>query len=343
MSQEATLGNKGVYEIMHENLILRAGDWVEIQSPSAIAQTLDENGSLDGLPFMPEMAALCGQRFQVVRQAEKTCFEVRHGSYTTREFLKNDVFMLRGLRCTGANHDGCQRLCAIFWKRAWLKKVEDGHAIAAFSPCEMAPLSKKLKTKTSATRYFCQSTELAKATEQERINRKNVVAKAFRDIRSGAVGALEMIPLLIVPFARKMRNRFFGKPRLLGTLRKTPVGNLQLQPGEIVEIKTIEEMRATLDMQGRNRGLICDLELRKFCGRKYRVLSRLDRMISEATGEMRKVEGTVYLDGNLCMCAWSVGGCPRQEYCYWREIWLKRVDPGAKAKIEPGLWSQNAV
>ena len=63
-------------------------------------------------------------------------------------------------------------------------------------------------------------------------------------------------------------------------------------------------------------------------------------MISEATGEMRKVEGTVYLDGNLCMCAWSVGGCPRQEYCYWREVWLKRVDPGAKVKIEPGLWNQ---
>ena len=328
---------------MHDDLMLRADDWVEIESPAAIAQTLDEDGSLDGLPFMPEMAALCGQRFRVMRQAEKTCFEVGHGAYTTREFLNNDVFLLKGLRCSGTNHDGCQRLCAIFWKRAWLKKVREGHASPAFSSCEMPLLTKKLKTKSGATRYFCQSTELAKSTKPEPIKRKSIIVKSLRDIRSGAVGALEMIPLLIVPFARKMRNRFFGKPRLLGTLRKTPVGNLQLQPGEIVEIKTIEEMRATLDGDGRNRGLICDLELRKFCGRKYRVLSRLDRMISEATGEMRKVEGTVYLDGNLCMCAWSVGGCPRQEYCYWREVWLKRVDTGAKVKVEPGLWNQSAV
>lgn len=323
--------------------MLRADDWVEVKSPAAIAQTLDEDGSLDGLPFMPEMAAMCGQRFRVMRQAEKTCFEVGYGAYTTREFLNNDVFLLKGLRCSGTNHDGCQRLCAIFWKRAWLKKVEEVDVSPAFSPCEMALLTKKLKTKSSATRYFCQSTELAKATKPEPIKRKSIIVKSLRDIRSGAVGALEMIPLLIVPFARKMRNRFFGKPQLLGTLRKTPVGNLRLQPGEIVEIKTIEEMQATLDGDGRNRGLICDLELRKFCGRKYRVLSRLDRMISEATGEMRKVEGTVYLDGNLCMCAWSVGGCPRQEYCYWREVWLKRVDPGAKVKIEPGLWNQSAV
>ena len=104
--------------------MLRADDWVEVKSPAAITQTLDEDGSLDGLPFMPEMAEMCGQRFRVMRQAEKTCFEVGHGAYTTREFLNNDVFLLKGLRCSGTNHDGCQRLCAIFWKRAWLKKVE---------------------------------------------------------------------------------------------------------------------------------------------------------------------------------------------------------------------------
>lgn len=328
---------------MQDDFMLRTDDWVEVESPAAIAHTLDENGSLDGLPFMPGMAEMCGQRFRVMRRAEKTCFEVRQGAYTTREFLNNDVFLLKGLRCSGTTHDGCQRLCAIFWKRAWLKKVEEGHASPAFSPCEMALLTKKLKTKSSATRYFCQSTQLANATQQEPIQRKSVIVKSLRDIRSGAVGALEMIPLLILPFARKMRNRFFGRPRLLGTLRRTPVGNLQLQPGEIVEVKSIEEMRATLDGDGRNRGLICDLELRKFCGRQYRVLSRLDRMISETTGEMRSVEGTVYLDGNLCMCAWSVGGCPRQEYCYWREVWLKRVDPGAKVKVEPGLWNQDGV
>jgi hypothetical protein len=115
----------------------------------------------------------------------------------------------------------------------------------------------------------------------------------------------------------------------LGDLTRTPVGELNLRPGEMVEIRNLEEIRQTLDTRGRNRGLVCDLELGKFCGKKYRVRSRLDRMISERTGQMREVGGTVILDGNLCICARTLGGCPRQEYCYWREVWLRRVETQA--------------
>ncbi len=182
---------------------------LKLKSPAAIAHTLDENGSLDGLPFMPEMAEMCGQRFRVMRQAEKTCFEVGQGAYTTREFLNNDVFLLKGLRCSGTTHDGCQRLCAIFWKRAWLKKVEEEPRQPGIQPLRDGALDKKLKTKSSATRYFCQSTQLAKATQQEPIQRKSIIVKSLRDIRSGAVGALEMIPLLILPFARKNEESVF--------------------------------------------------------------------------------------------------------------------------------------
>jgi hypothetical protein len=153
-----------------------------------------------------------------------------------------------------------------------------------------------------------------------------ILGKCWRDVRSGAVGIGGMLVLILVPLYRKIRDSLFGRPRLLGDLGKTPVGELNLQPGEIVEIRNLEELRQTLDTCGRNRGLVCDLEMKKFCGKKYRVLSRLDRMISESTGRMRKVEGTVILDGNTCMCARVLGGCPRQEYCYWREVWLRRVE-----------------
>jgi hypothetical protein len=117
-----------------------------------------------------------------------------------------------------------------------------------------------------------------------------------------------------------------GRPVLRGNLTRTPVGDLGLRTGEWVQIKSIEEMRQTLDDRGRNRGLVCDIELKKFCGMKYRVRSRLDRMISEPTGEMRPVQGTVILEGNMCLCARALGGCPRLDYTYWREVWLKRVD-----------------
>jgi hypothetical protein len=60
-------------------------------------------------------------------------------------------------------------------------------------------------------------------------------------------------------------------------------------------------------------------------GTEFRVRNRLDRMISEVTGEMRHVEATVVLDGLNCTCANVLGGCPRQDFMYWREIWLKRI------------------
>jgi hypothetical protein len=139
-----------------------------------------------------------------------------------------------------------------------------------------------------------------------------------------------MVGLIIVPLFRKTRDKLFGRPRLRGVLSRTPVGDLNLQAGEWVEIKSQTEMRDTLDRHGRNRGLICDIELKKFCGKRYQVLARLDKMISEATGEMRDVHGTVILDGNQCMCARALGGCPRNDYCYWREVWLRKITPEDK-------------
>ena len=46
---------------MHQVLNLRIGEIVEVRSPEEILATLDENGELDGLPFMPEMLAWCGR------------------------------------------------------------------------------------------------------------------------------------------------------------------------------------------------------------------------------------------------------------------------------------------
>src|SRR5262245_31062565 len=301
---------------------LRAGDWVEVKSPSEIALTLDEDGMLDGLPFMPEMAEFCGRRFRVRRFAEKTCMDVGQGVYQTRAFHHKDILLLDELRCSGAGHDGCQRRCTVFWKPAWLRKVEAGLAANMPTDSDLHALLARLKVVASPGRYVCQSTQLSKITEPHAIRRPRILSQIFRDLRSGAVGILEMLLLVLIPYSRKVRNRFFGERTLSGTLTKTPTGTLGLRAGDLIEVRPLQEIQATLDRAGRNRGLPFDLELGRFCGKRYRVLERLDRMISESTGEMRKVEGTVFLDGTPCLCSWSVGGCPRQDFSYWRELWL---------------------
>jgi hypothetical protein len=310
------------------------GEWVEVKTPGEISQTLDSEGTLDGLPFMPEMLEYCGQRFRLLRRAEKTCVEFPGGAYKIRELRKNDVFLLEGLRCSGANHDGCQRQCMLFWKAAWLRSADRGPSGASTNGPGTQTVHPKLKTMSTFARYFCQSTELANATRPEPLTGIEILQKCYRDVRFGGVAVRQMLGLIAMPLYRKTKDRLFGRSRLLGTLARTPTGTLGLQPGELVEIKPLKEMQQTLDSQGRNRGLVCDIELEKFCGQRYRVHSRLDRMISEATGQMRNVEGTVTLDGNTCMCARALGGCPRLEFCYWREVWLKRVETNPSHQVE---------
>jgi hypothetical protein len=67
--------------------------------------------------------------------------------------------------------------------------------------------------------------------------------------------------------------------------------------------------------------------MRKFCGKKFRVRSRADKLISEGSGIMRSIPNTVILENVLCDSAYyAFGGCPRKDFHYWREIWLKRVE-----------------
>lgn len=307
------------------DMALRAGDWVEVKGPQEIARTLDQEGTLDGLPFMPEMLAFCGRRFRVTRRAEKTCVEVP-GTYHIREFRNNDVVLLDAPRCSGADHDGCQRACTLFWKTAWLEKIRNADAGGQrpVSTLTIAALRSTIQTKASSTRYFCQSTELSKATCH--LSRGQLVFKCFVEVRTRSRRFFEMARLVLVPVWRHFVVEKFQRPLAVGSLKQTPVVSLALQPGEIVRIKPEVEIVKTLDSRARNRGLRCDRGMRTFCGGEYRVRSRLDRMISETTGEMREVQCTVMLEGLKCICEWThVGGCPREDYMYWREAWLDRV------------------
>jgi hypothetical protein len=304
------------------NMLFKTGDWVEVKSPGEIAETLDASGTLDGLPFMPEMLPYCGRRFQVQRRAEKACIEYP-GGYKIREFLRNDVLLLQELRCSGLEHDGCGRACMLFWKASWLRKVESGQEFVQVSPYR-EPVS-KMRTTVAPDRYFCQSTELAKATQP--FSRVRMLRKCLDEVRSGSRGVFEMLGLMMIAPAWRKATQWVPRRHLAGPQKRTPIESLGLQPGEWVEIKSAPEIAQTLDARGRNRGLICDYGMCQYSGGKYRVRNRLDRMIAEPTGEMKEVQSTVILEGLKCLC-WNVfGGCPRNDFMYWREIWLKRCHP----------------
>src|ERR1700730_11005817 len=147
------------------NLNLRPGDCVEVLSPDEIHQTLDANGTVDKLPFMPEMVEFCGRRFRVSKRVVKTCY---YGTSSgMRKFPAEDVVLLEGLRCSGAAHDGCQKACTIFWRQAWLRKVEGPRTIqSSVDPESSKRLRARLKTSTGPKTYFCQASEILNATSE---------------------------------------------------------------------------------------------------------------------------------------------------------------------------------
>lgn len=99
---------------------------------------------------------------------------------------------------------------------------------------------------------------------------------------------------------------------------------LGLQPGELVEVKSVEEIMATLDGSRRNKGLRWMTGMKKYCGKQYIVLKRLERIILEDSGELRNMKNTVLLDG--CMCdGKDFGNCDRCCFHFWREAWLRRI------------------
>src|SRR5215470_14619212 len=107
---------------------LRRGDLVEVRSASEILATLDDQGALGAMPFMPEMISYLGRRFTVSVRADKICDTIGR---TMQSRQMTDTVLLDDLRCDGSAHGGCQADCRIYWNEAWLKKVDTLAAPAA--------------------------------------------------------------------------------------------------------------------------------------------------------------------------------------------------------------------
>jgi hypothetical protein len=298
----------------------RTGQTVWVRGLKDILRTLDSDGKLDNLPFMPEMIPYCGRAFRISHLPSRTCVE----GTGICEF--SDVVFLEGLRCDGAAHDGCQRRCLLFWRPEWLSDTPPaGAAHDAAGAAEAV-----LKTRQDQ-RYFCQSTELASVATAKQADGLGFGTRLGRDLHDLQLGNINFLE-----FSRHMSKGVSNRLKRLagvgpghavtGSRQKTETLSLDLQPGEWVEKKSRSEIEETLDVSGKNKGLLFTPPMLPYCGKRYRVANRLQKMILEENGRMIQLKDTVVLEGVTCQ-AW---GCQRSNLQFWREIWLRRVEP------EPG-------
>jgi hypothetical protein len=335
-----------------EPLDLRIGELVEVRSEREILATLDQHGRLDGLPFMPEMLQFAGKRVRVYKRAIKACDTIGN----TGMYRMERAVHLEGARCDGQAHGGCQAACLLYWKDAWLKRPDsaaaEGDAPEAAAPAEaeepgggaaltVATLQGTTRVEDPASgeqRFSCQATEMPKAAPVHIAGWD--LRQYVEDVRVGNARPLQALRGLAIHLFNKFqaasgrvlprRLRIHGGdqyPFLEGRLRgRTPKELLDLQPGELVEVKSKEEILQTLDKSGHNRGLRFDVEMLKYCGTRARVLRRVGQIVDEKTGRMIRFPGDcIILEGVICTADYHQF-CPRSIYPYWREIWLRRVD-----------------
>jgi hypothetical protein len=323
-----------------QNGSLRGGDLVEVKTADEILRTLDAAGALDHLPFMPEMLEFCGQSFRVSRRGLTVCI---YAPGSPLGFNTDDVVTLEGIRCSGAAHDGCQKSCLIFWREAWLRKVEHTAVQSHIDLQSIEQLRARLKVSIGLGSYYCQASELKRATHS--LSGRERIERYLDGLRAGNFSAAQMARSTVTWLFWRIRRRFLGiHPR--GNSGLTPIESLNLQPGEWVEVKSLRSIMETLNKRGYNRGLWFSPDMRLMCGRRLRVRARLDDIIEDGTGKRRRLRNTVSLEGSTCGCRYmgfGMDGCSRCELTYWREIWLRRLDgpsgllvSQADRKVSPG-------
>ncbi len=340
---------------------LRAGDWVEVRSKEEILATLDAEGRLDQLPFMPEMFRHCGQRFEVMARAHKTCDTVNR---TGGRRLEATVH-LKELRCDGAAHDGCEAACLILWQEVWLKRAGEPASASATGGCTEAQVQAATRAtgdSDGAPRYRCQATLLPQFTTPlkwwdlrqyvEDYTSRNV---GLRRLVNGAVyvfwyGLIKRVEPLSSTLAYRLIQIYdaFQKlaggppyPRLRGSVPagvQTPSRPLNLKAGELVRVRPYAEILTTLDRTNKNRGMYFDAEEVPHCGKVFRVRSPVRRIVDERSGAMLEFkEQSVILDGAWCEGRYSDRRmqCPRAIFPFWKETWLERVEAPAERTDRP--------
>jgi hypothetical protein len=339
--------------------VWRVGDLVEVHSKAEVLRTLDGKGRLEGLPFMPQMFELCGRRFKIYRNAYKTCDTVS-GRYIG---LRADGCVHLDTRCDGAAFEGCQAGCLLFWKSAWLKPVGDGNrleadaaaaferAVAQGTGCTEADVWAATRMERDGkTLYMCQATTLLDFTKPLKWWNAKQYVDAYQTGNRSALEVLKGLTFLVYAYGTKANSARFGapsrwlydfarplwggiafprRPDLLKNTGSAPRHDLGLKAGDLVRVKSHEEILATLNKKGANLGLMFDAEMVPYCGKVYRIKTFVERFVDEANGEFKTLKTpAVILDGVVCKSRFSGQRmfCPREIFGWWREVWLERVE-----------------
>jgi len=337
---------------------LRVGRTVRVKSEREILLTLDERGTLEGLPFTQEMRCFCGKSLQVLKVINR----IHISGVGTRSI--NNTVILEDARCGGEAHAECGRGCYLLFKTKWLcfptshnealGDLNDGRAFVknqepwfwkqGVQPCQSnGAVLVKATSRLPALDIRQYLEDFRFGTWRIRdtacmllfvLNRRWGAKEPIWELSLGERSFKDLIRMAVLVFKqtarwhldRSWRTFLQGAKAKPITKSQRPLAEpLDLEPGDLVEVKSKKEIFITLDGREKHRGLRFYGPMINDCGKRFRVLKRVHSVVDEMTGKkINNIKDTVLLEGSICTGI-SYRGCPRACYWLWREDWLKKI------------------
>jgi len=147
-------------------------------------------------------------------------------------------------------------------------------------------------------------------------------------------GRLLRVRSYLVDHLAEARKRLNG--RLAGPVATAATARLvrtatPLKPGDVVDVRSLEEVRQTLDASDRCGGLKFMKPMAAHCGRRYVVLTNVRQIFDEHHERMLRLRRTVILRDVIChgLYVGALEGCDRCCFFFWKEDWLRKVETGS--------------
>jgi hypothetical protein len=108
----------------------------------------------------------------------------------------------------------------------------------------------------------------------------------------------------------------------------------ELQAGDLVRVRSEEEIRKTLDPWGECKRCVFVPEMYQYCNKTYRVFKNVSNFYDEVKQRMCRCRGVVVLTGVTCSGERRAlpNACDRNCFLFWQTAWLEKIedvgDPG---------------
>jgi hypothetical protein len=134
------------------------------------------------------------------------------------------------------------------------------------------------------------------------------------------------------PRMKRILKRYLGQlSRLVGRNNRSAGAagancvTTGLKAGDLVRVRSKEEIRATLDIWGELDGCAFIPDMWLYCGTTQRVLKPVKRFLDEREYRFFETKGLVLLERAMCQGTKITGPCDRSCFFFWREEWLENI------------------